>query len=117
MGIKTKLSPSLVKLSWLALAKLGNYYTLSMKFVNCIVAGSHENAGEISVGLNLVCVPLELGGVALAPAYQAFPTTTTTNNPRKTTSPAVLSLALVMGRNIGGGRDLTICHELYCKFR
>ena len=117
MGIKTKLSPSLVKLSWLALAKLGNYYTLSMKFVNCIVAGSHENAGEISVGLNLVCVPLELGGVALAPAYQAFPTTTTTNNPRKTTSPAVLSLALVMGRNIGGGRDLTSCHELYCKFR
>jgi len=76
--------------------------------------GPHENAGEISVGLNLVCVPLERGGVALAPAYQAFPTTTTNNNnnkPRKTTSPAVLSLALVMGR------DLTSCHELYCKFR
>jgi len=78
------------------------------------VTGSNENVGEISVGLNLVCVPLELGNDPLDLNYKAFPT----SQPRRTpSSPAVLSLSLIQGRNIGGGNNPTSINELYCKFR
>ena len=76
----------------------------------------------MTVGLNLVAVPLELAGLSITPAYQAFPTPppkrkqSDMKKERTTTSPAVLSVSLVEGREMGR-TDTSGAHELYCKFR
>jgi len=83
--------------------------------------GSSDCLGEISVGLNLVAVPLDLAGHANTPAYQAFPTAPPPRKKeseiKKEPSPAVLSLSLIEGKDLVGTKDPNSLHELYCKFR
>eukprot|EP00090_Calanus_glacialis_P005273 TRINITY_DN14089_c0_g1_i1.p1 TRINITY_DN14089_c0_g1~~TRINITY_DN14089_c0_g1_i1.p1 ORF type:complete len:766 (-),score=211.93 TRINITY_DN14089_c0_g1_i1:70-2205(-) len=86
--------------------------------------GASEGLGSVSVGLNLVAVPLDLACQAPAPAYQAFPTAPAVRRKeselkkeKTPSSPAVLSLSLIEGKDILGTKDVSGIHELYCKFR
>ena len=79
--------------------------------------------GQVSLGLNLVAVPLELGCQTITPAYQSFPTPPSVNKRKEsevkksTQNSAVLSLSLIEGVDLTEIKEGSSIYDIYCKFR